>query len=204
MSEGLCRVKMCGLSRSEDIEAVNALLPDYIGFVFWEKSRRFVSDEKAAGLKKQLDGRIQAVGVFLDDAIDHIADLAENGVIDLIQLHGHEDEDYIKLLRQRTKLPVIQAFVVKDESAAKLAENSTADYILLDAGYGTGQTFDWELLSDIKRPYFLAGGLDPDNVAGAISRLKPFAVDVSSGIETDGQKDPVKMKAFMSNITKES
>ena len=196
----LVNIKMCGLSRPEDIEAANELLPDYIGFVFWEKSRRYVSDEAAAELKGKLDKRIKAVGVFLDDDISHIKKLLEDGVIDMIQLHGHEDEEYIKSLRQMTQKTIIQAFVIHDRDDFKKAEKSSADYILLDSGTGSGETFDWELLKNAERPYFLAGGLNPKNVSEAVARLHPYAVDVSSGIETDGYKDPDKMKSFMDSI----
>ena len=191
---------MCGLSRQEDIIAANELMPEYIGFVFWEKSRRYVTDETARELKGQLDKRIKAVGVFLDDEMEHIVSLAKAGTIDLIQLHGHEGGAYIDRLRTYTDKPIIQAFLVHDRDDLMRAESSKADYILLDAGTGSGETFDWNILSGGSRPYFLAGGLNPENAAGAVTLLHPYAVDVSSGIETDGHKNPEKMRAFAESV----
>lgn len=195
----MTRIKMCGLSRMMDIEAANEIGPELIGFVFWEKSRRFVSDENALRLKQRLKPDIAAVGVFLDDDMDHIISLCERGIIDMIQLHGHEDEAYISALRSRTNKPIIKAFVIHDREDLKAANDSIADYILLDSGTGSGEPFDWRVLENTDRPYFLAGGLTPENVAEAVKLLRPYAVDVSSGIETDGKKDPVLMREFIKN-----
>lgn len=199
----MTKIKLCGLSRPCDIAAANALRPDYIGFVFAKKSRRYVSQEQAAGLKKMLDRKIPAVGVFVDEDPGTIAELLEKGIIDLAQLHGKENEKDIEQLRRLTKRPVIQAFRVETEAQIRIAEASPADYILLDSGAGTGKVFDWSLLEHIKRPYFLAGGLTPDNVETAVTQLKPYAVDVSSGIETDGWKDKRKMTAFTAAVRKD-
>ncbi len=198
----MTKIKLCGLMEKRDIKTVNELLPDYIGFVFWEKSRRYISPDKAHELKSILDPRIKAAGVFLDAKIEEIEDIALKKTIDVIQLHGHENREYIEALKSRVALPIIQAFVLGDDPAEtlRLAEKSNADYILLDSGTGSGETFDWGLLRDVKRPYFLAGGLDQNNVSGAVEALHPFAVDVSSGIETDGKKDPDKMKAFVKAV----
>ena len=196
-------IKMCGLSRECDIQAVNAIKPEYIGFVFWAKSKRYISSEKAFELKKLLDKDIKAVGVFVDESVEKIAELLENGIIDIAQLHGHETEDYIKQLRELTDKPVIQAFRIRSSSDMEKAVNSTADMILLDAGMGDGKIFDWSLIKEIKRPYFLAGGLNCDNIAEAVKILQPYAVDVSSGIETDGLKDMKKMAEFSAIVRKE-
>ena len=134
--------------------------------------------------------------MFVNEEAAVIADLLNTGVIDIAQLHGSEGETEIAALRALTQKPIIQAFQVKTEEDVRTAEKSTADLILLDSGAGTGTTFDWEILHNVKRPYFLAGGLDPENVADAIKRAHPYAVDVSSGIETDGIKDKEKMAAF--------
>ena len=190
------KIKFCGLSRLEDIEAVNQLHPDYIGFVFAGKSKRYVTPKQAAELRKLLHPEIQAVGVFVDEPPEAVAELLQTGVIDLAQLHGLEDEVYITKLKALTDKPVIQAFKVQKEEDLAAAEGSSADYILLDSGAGCGKTFDWGLLERIERPYFLAGGLDPSNVGDAVRMLHPYAVDVSSGIETDGKKDEGKMEAF--------
>ena len=192
------RIKLCGLSRVCDIEAANELKPDYIGFVFAPGSRRYVPPCRARELKEMLLPGIQTVGVFVREDPEVIAGLLDDGIIDLAQLHGGEDEDYIHRLRELTDRPVIKAFRIDSEEDIRAAEASSADYILLDSGSGgTGTAFDWKLLSDMKRPYFLAGGLDP------VRRLKPCGVDVSSGIETEGQKDKSKMAAFVHAVRKE-
>ena len=200
----MTRIKLCGLSRSCDIAAVNALDPEYIGFVFAAKSRRYVSAEKAAELKGLLKTGIKAVGVFVKENHATVADLLNEGIIDIAQLHGGEDEAYIRHLRTLTDKPVIKAFRIDHKQDVQDAEESTADYILLDSGSGgTGTVFNWELIKNIKRPYFLAGGLGPDNVEEAVRSLQPYAVDVSSGIESDGLKDKTKMAAFVAAVRKE-
>ena len=193
----MTRVKMCGLRRAEDIEATNRLMPEYIGFVFAPASRRYIAPEEAAALRQRLRPGIRAVGVFVDAKESAAARLLAEGVIDIAQLHGNEDGAYIARLKARTGKPVIRAFRVKNAEDLRAAEASPADMILLDAGAGDGKTFDWSLLSSVSRPFFLAGGLTPENVAEAVKRYHPFAVDVSSGIETDGFKDCNKMRAFM-------
>ncbi len=198
----MTKIKLCGLSRTEDIEAVNELKPEYIGFVFAPKSRRYVTPQAAAELKQLLSAEIQAVGVFVNESPEKIAELLRSGVIDIAQLHGDEDEDYISRLRQLTDKPIIKAFRVKTEKDIADAERCSADYILLDSGAGTGTVFDWKLPANIRRSYFLAGGLSPDNVGKAVAALHPFAVDVSSGIETDGTKDKTKMAAFAAAVRK--
>ena len=194
----MTKIKLCGLSRPCDIEWANALMPDYIGFVFAQKSKRFVSPERAKALREGLDSNIRAVGVFVNEAPEAVADLLNTGVIDMAQLHGGEDEEYIKALRGLTDKPLIKAFRVDSPADLEKARNSSADYVLLDNGAGgTGTAFDWALLKGFDRPYFLAGGLGPGNVRQAIMALDPFAVDVSSGIETNGAKDYMKMTAFV-------
>jgi len=192
----MTRIKLCGISRTEDIEAVNRIFPDYIGFVFAGKSKRYVSKEKAAELKRRLDKRIRAVGVFVNEDYMTVAEYLSEGLIDIAQLHGNEDDDYIDMLRRFSGKPVIKAFRISGKDDLLTATESAADYILLDAGAGDGITFDWSILRDMKRPFFLAGGLDTENVKDAVEMLSPFAVDVSSGIETEEVKDPEKMKAF--------
>lgn len=199
----MTRIKLCGLSRSCDIEAANELMPDYIGFVFATKSKRYVSPQKAAELKYLLEPQIKAVGVFVNETPEQIADLLNKGIIDIAQLHGDENEDYIWHLRELTDKPIIKAFRIETSSDIKTAKQSTADYILLDSGAGTGTVFDWNLIKNIKRPYFLAGGLSLDNVENAVKFLHPYAVDVSSGIETKGLKSKTKMSAFVAAVRKE-
>jgi len=195
------RIKLCGMSRPCDIEAVNCLHPEYIGFVFAKKSRRYVSPAQAAGLKKILEPGILSVGVFVDEEPEQIISLLAAGVIDIVQLHGREDETYIQGLRARTDAPIIKAFSVEGEQDICRAAKSPADFVLLDAGSGgTGTAFDWNFLKKMNRPYFLAGGLDASTVREAVRRFHPYAVNVSSGVETDGVKDAEKMRAFVQAV----
>ena len=193
----MTKVKFCGLTRERDIEAVNRLLPDFIGFVFWEKSKRKIDVDTAKRLKSALDPKIKAVGVFVNEDIKQISKIANENIIDIVQLHGNEDSDYIKSLRNLTPKPIIQAVQVRNYEDIKKAEDSAADFILLDAGQGAGVNFDWNLAKAIRRPYFLAGGLNVSNIGEAVEKLEPFAVDVSSGIEVAGIKDEGLMREFM-------
>lgn len=197
----MTKIKLCGLKRPCDIEYVNELNPEYIGFVFVKKSKRYISPKEAEALRKQLNEKIIPVGVFVDEDIDIIADLIRSNVICAVQLHGSESEDYIKALKEEmTGKTIIKAFQIKNREDVKLANKSLADYVLLDSGCGSGETFDWSLISEITRPYFLAGGLTLENVKIAIEELNPFAVDASSSLETDGFKDKEKMTAFVNVV----
>ena len=200
----MTRIKMCGLRRPEDIEAAGELLPEYIGFVFFPGSKRYVAPETARALKAGLNPGIRTVGVFVDEKPETVAKLLSDGTIDLAQLHGSEDEAYLADLRKRTDKPLIRAFRVRGAEDALRAQASSADEILLDAGAGDGKTFDWSWLRQVKRPYFLAGGLTPENAGRAVRELNPYAVDVSSGIETGGFKDIVKMRAFVRAVRMEN
>ena len=200
----MTKIKLCGLSRVCDIEEANRLQPDYIGFVFAKKSRRCVTAEQAGELKKLLRPEIRAVGVFVNEAPEAVAALLNSGVIDLAQLHGSEDAEYIRRLRDLTDSPLIQAFKIRSKEDLIRAEASAADEILLDAGAGTGTVFDSSLLRNMERRYFLAGGLNPENVREAIRDLHPYGVDVSSGIETDALKDGTKMAAFVAAVREEN
>lgn len=197
----MTRIKLCGLTREQDISCVNTLIPDYIGFVFAKKSRRYIMPEEARKLKRALFPGIQTVGVFVNEAPEQVARLLNLGIIDIAQLHGSEDERYLRQLRQLTNRPVFQAFRIDKIEDVEKALNSTADMILLDSGNGgTGTCFDWELIRDIKRPYFLAGGLSPENIEEALKVCDPYGVDVSSGIETNGLKDRKKMTGFVNAV----
>lgn len=198
------KIKLCGLTRPSDVETANLLHPDFVGFVFAKKSRRYVSPERVKTLKELLHPDILAVGVFVDEEPETVAVWLSSGIIDMAQLHGKEDEAYIKKLRELTDKPLIKAFSVRDGRDIETACISSADYVLLDAGEGgTGIPFDRELLAGMNRPYFLAGGLDPSTVGEAVKRWRPYAVDVSSGIETDGMKDAEKMQLFVKNVRTE-
>ncbi len=173
-----------------DIAIVNEWKPDYIGFVFTD-SRRKVEDKQAAYLKEKLHPGIQAVGVFVNDSIEHIATLCEADAIDVVQLHGDESKEYIRELKERINKPIIRAIRVQTEENIKGGATSQTDIILLDAFHpqqygGTGEQFDIRQIPAGYRPYILAGGLTPQNVRSLISELHPYAVDVSSGVETDG------------------
>lgn len=193
----MARIKICGLSRPEDMDYANAASPDYIGFVFAE-SRRRVTAESALAMKKRLSPAIKAAGVFVDAEQSFIAEICKKGIIDIIQLHGAEDGEYIAAVKALTGKPVIKAFCVKGAKGAAEAENSPADWVLFDAyspeeAGGTGVTFDWSAIKNVRRPFFLAGGLNVSNMESAFRELNPFCFDVSSGAETGGFKDGRKM-----------
>ena len=196
----MIKIKICGITRPCDIDAVNSAMPDYIGFVFAD-SRRKVSPGQAAELRGKLAKGIIPVGVFVDEAVEHVLSLVQDGVIAVIQLHGAEDEEYIQKLKRLTTKPVIKAVSVQKSGDVQKWTDTCADYILLDnKSGGTGQTFDWGLIGETNKPYFLAGGLDTDNIAAAISQAVPFAVDASSGVETDGLKDHAKIDEFIRRV----
>ncbi len=193
-------LKICGLSRMEDVIAVNRHGADYAGFVFFKKSKRYIDPYKAGELIEFLRSDIKSVGVFLDEPLDSVISTARISGVEMIQLHGHESEEYVEYVKRTLERPVIKAFKADEEGALEKALHTTADYVLIDSGAGTGKKFDWNILKDFKREYFLAGGLDPDSVGEAISLLEPFAVDVSSGVETDGIKDEKKIESFIKAV----
>lgn len=192
----MSKIKICGLKRPEDIRAVNKAGPDFAGFVIEvTKSSRCVSREQVRELTAGLKEGILPVGVFVNAPIELVAQLCREDTIALAQLHGQEDEAYIRELRRYTDKPLIQAFSVKSEEDISRALLSRADYILLDQGSGgTGSTFDWSLIPHISRPFFLAGGLGVRNLRQAVEQVKPWAVDLSSSLETEGFKDPEKIR----------
>lgn len=193
----MTKIKLCGLTRKCDIEWVNELKPEYIGFVFFPKSSRYISFDNAEKLRKSLDSTITTVGVFVNEKIENIEALVKNGIIDMVQLHGNEGNEYITLFKSKIKCPLIQAFRVETESDIQKANESLADYIMLDSAGGTGQRFNHKLIKGIKREFFLAGGLDSKNVGEAIMNCSPYAVDASSSLETNGVKDRTKMTEFV-------
>ena len=198
-------IKLCGMMQPKDVIAACELGADYIGFVLSDGFRRSVglgtfcelagyADDYSAGIKK--------VGVFVNEPIEGITQYYAE-MLDLIQLHGKEDNGYITRLRELTGKPIIKAFTVRTGEDIKAAVKSKADYVLLDSGTGTGKSFDHSLIEDIDRPFFLAGGLTSENVGDAIEAFHPFAVDASSSLETDGNKDKNKMAAFVAAVRKE-
>ncbi len=201
----MTKIKLCGMMCETDIETANRLQPDLVGFVFAKKSRRYVTDEQAAGLRRALSDRIPAAGVFVNEEISHVVRLLQLGVINVVQLHGGEGEEYLKELRKQTDAPIIRAFRIRErEDIAKVRAFDENTKILLDAGSGDGMTFRWEWLKDADFDFYLAGGLTVENVAEAVRIYHPYGVDVSSGIETDGRKDIRKMEAFVRTVRKEN
>lgn len=194
-------VKICGLMRVEDADAVNAAGADFAGFILTAGFRRSIGAELAGAISARLDKAVTPVGVFVDEPVENIAPFVEAGTIRMVQLHGGEDDAYIDALRRRLPdTPVMKAFKVRTAADVEAANASGAHAVLLDNGQGTGEAFDWGLLASIDRPYILAGGLTPDNVAAAVRRLRPHAVDMSSGVETDGRKDPEKIHAAVQAV----
>ena len=195
------KIKICGLRREEDIAYANEVRPDFVGFILTEGFRRSITDDEARKLKSKLDAEIPVVGVFVNDSEERIAQLLEEGVIDAAQLHGTEDEETIVYLKARTGKPVIKAVKAENRFVVEAWLDSAADYLLLDSGTGSGKTFDWnildELLADyggeLPKKFFLAGGIHAGNVEEAHKRWRPYAVDLSSSVETDGTKDLGKM-----------
>ena len=189
------KIKICGLKCPEDIAYVNEAKPDYCGFIIeFPKSSRNVTGDQVRTLTANLHPDIIPVGVFVNASPERVEELLLDGTIQIAQLHGQEDEDYIRRIQRNTRHQVIKAFSVKTTQDIELALQSPADYILLDQGSGgTGKTFDWSLIPEITRPFFLAGGLGPDNLEQAVRTIRPYAVDLSSSVETDGVKDRSKI-----------
>ncbi|MDE5699397.1 MAG: phosphoribosylanthranilate isomerase [Lachnospiraceae bacterium] len=240
----MTKVKICGLKTLADVEKVNRYLPEYIGFVFAD-TKRFVTDEQALRMRKALDKRIQAVGVFINEPMEHIVELCDRGVINAVQLHGEESEDYIRELRQETDTTVIKAVKVQSVEPVLKRMSQEADYMLFDTYKkgepgGTGERFSLDILKEsLKKlrvcgqaikPYFLAGGLHWQNVTEVLGQMECntfrecnmfadcntfaernvfaecntlaecIAVDVSTGVETDGIKDEKKIRQFIENV----
>lgn len=206
----MVKIKICGMRRSEDIEMANRYKPDYIGFVFADSPRK-VSYEQAKELSEFLSDDIVPVGVFVNDHMKLIVDLFKDGIIEMAQLHGDEDEKYIRNLKDKSieetgkQIPVINAIEIKDgadyNDELLKWRDSASDYFILDSGKGSGKTFDWSLIDKesefFKNSIFLAGGLNSENLALAIEEFNPFAVDLSSSVETDGFKDDKKIKEII-------
>lgn len=204
-ANGPVKIKICGLRTLADVQAVNEQLPEYTGFIFDPSRKRYISPEQAEELRRRLDARIRPVGVFVNAGTEEIRRVLEICRLDMVQLHGQETDEEIRRLRKeykgRSGLCIVKAFRIENEEDVRKAENSAADEILLDHGAGgTGESFDWSLLKNCRRRFFLAGGLTPDNLQLAIEEAKPYAVDVSSSLETDGRKDPCKIRRFVTAV----
>lgn len=200
----MIKIKICGLSRECDIDYVNEAQPDFVGFVF-AKSKRQITKQQAIFLKKKLDINIKVVGVFVNADIDYVNDILDAGIIDIVQLHGNEDDKYILRIKQITDKPIIKAVRVENKDSIIRAENMIADYLLFDNGNGgTGKAFDWEIIGkEIKKPFFLAGGINVQNATNGIEITNPYAIDISSGVETNGVKDKAKILEIIRIIRNE-
>ena len=215
------KIKFCGLFRECDIDYANALKPDFVGFIFVEHSRRFVDFATAKALKSRLDSEIKAVGVFVDSPVNRIIEVLGEGIIEVVQLHGNENNAYISALREMSakyltqNLPIIKAIKVHNSHSLLESQNLNADFILLDSpNAGSGRAFDWNALAQslaksqnfthtFQTRFFLAGGVNVENIQSAIA-LKPFCIDISSGIESNGVKDFAKMQTIINAIRGES
>lgn len=197
------KIKICGLRGPEDVEYANLLMPDYIGFVF-AKSKRQITVEEAVRMKAHLSPQIGAVGVFVNEESDLIIDMLLRGIIDVAQLHGNESKNTVQEIKDATGRPVWKAISVTSKQDIKSWIGTATDCLVLDNGQGTGKTFDWRLLREIECPYFLAGGIQADNIQEAIQTVNPYGIDVSSGAETNGRKDFEKMQYLIEQVRKTS
>ena len=192
------KIKICGIKSFEDVAIINKELPDYCGFIIdFPKSHRSITKEVARELSKKVNPSIEKVGVFVNSPIEDVVALLKEGVIDMAQLHGDEDEAYIRRVQRESDRPVMKAIIIRDDFDIFRAKESPADLVLLDAGKGSGESFNWDLIFDMNRKYVLAGGLDETNIKKAIEQLHPYALDLSSSLETNGNKDPQKVKNVM-------
>ena len=192
------KIKICGLMRPEDIDAVNEYRPDLAGFILARGRRRSLTDQQMRELVRALRPEIQSAAVFLDQDPAWIVELAAQDLMDVIQLHGQESNEEIRFLRENTDKKIIKAFRIEKADDIRKAQESEADLVLLDSGVGgTGEVFDWSLPEQMHRPYILAGGLNSENVRTALGQMHPYAVDVSSGVETGHCKDPEKIRQFI-------
>lgn len=197
----MTKIKICGLYRERDIDFVNQYLPDYAGFVIsFPRSHRSLSPEKAGKLVRLLNPGIPAVGVIVNQPLEQAARLLEEHVVDILQLHGSESGDYIRALKERTGQEVWKAFQIRSRADLDAAKACPADRIILDNGAGTGEVFDWALLKGFDRPFFLAGGLGPQNAVRAVKTVHPYGIDLSSGVETDGLKDKGKISSVIASV----
>ena len=201
------KIKFCGIRRLEDVAAVNLCQPDYMGMILSGGFRRSISQEQAQRLVQEKSATIEAVGVFVNESSETICRMAEQLHLQVIQLHGNESAEQIQTLQQKTGLPVWKALRIGTLEDLEAAGTNPADCLILEgktgAGIGgTGVCADWELLArhSWNRSFFLAGGLQPENVLGAIATVSPTGVDFSSGIEEDGVKSLRRMKQLMTLI----
>ena len=203
------KVKICGLRSLEAARAAESSGADFLGFILWPESRRYVSASQAAGIVRALNDGAMTVGVVVDQPMEEVAALARRCRLNAIQLHGHEPPEYAETLRRKADVRIIKAFRWRDDFSAGTANEYPADYILLDtfkkgmAG-GTGEAFRWREAAEetrkLNKPLLLAGGISETNAEEAARTLSPFALDVSGSLEENGEKSPEKLAAFMQEI----
>lgn len=193
------KIKICGIRRKKDIEYVNIALPDYIGFILSSGFSRSIDFDRAKMLKSLISPKIKVVGVFVNDNIDYINKFIDERIIDLVQLHGDENNNFCK----KISLPVIKMIKCNDLAQEKIKEYENIDYFLFDSGCGTGKTFDWSKMPKTNKPYFLAGGLNINNIKSAKKFLSPYCFDVSSGVETNSYKDKNKILTIVRSVKNE-
>lgn len=191
------KIKICGLKSLEDISFVNEAQVDFAGFIFAKESKRKISLNQTIEMKKALSKNIKSVGVFVNENIENILEVINAKVIDIIQLHGCEDNEYINTLKSKTDLKIIKALKA-DENLKYNIDNTLADFVLIDSYNknnfgGTGEVFDWGLIPETDKKIFLAGGLNTQNIINAINKITPYCADINSGVETDGKKDKNKI-----------
>ena len=196
----MIKIKLCGVSCPEDVELVNRLHPDYVGFLFINDPQQ-IDQKTAASLRKRLDPSIEVIGVFENERPLFITNLLRQGIIDAVQLRGRETEDDIQAIRQQVNCPVLQMVRVETPADVLRSEWSVADYLLLTGtADAPGNAFNHALARYSRRPFFLAGGLNPGNVKDAIKACHPYAVDVRTGIRTNGRMDPEKAEEFIRQV----
>ncbi len=198
------KIKICGLTRKEDIQIANRYKPDFIGFVFAD-GRRKLSFSTAESLRGELSKEIKVVGVFVNEPLDNFKDIVKNNLVDLIQLHGDETASYLLKLKEITNKSIIKVIRAKSGDYIKSQLLSECGYFLLDSYKkglygGSGIAFDYSMLPKINKPFFIAGGLNRDNILDCILRTKPYGVDISSGVETNGVKDEGKVAEIIQMI----
>ncbi|MQS52563.1 phosphoribosylanthranilate isomerase [Companilactobacillus mishanensis] len=187
----MTKIKICGLMTLDDIKAVNEAKPDLAGFIF-APGRHQINLEQALKMRKELDPSIKSVGVFVNAPLDEMLTVIDSGAVSMIQLHGNETSDTIKLLQDKN-IPVIKVY-----KPDNLPTSTTADYLMIDSGSGNGKPIQWDKLRiKTDKPLIIAGALDTSNVEQAIKTTEPDFVDLSRGVETDGSKDPIKINKIV-------
>lgn len=187
------KIKICGLRRLEDVDFVNEAKPDFASVILCRRFWRGIDFEQAKAIRKRLDSNIPLVGVFVNDRFTDVLVSLRQGIVDMVQLQGTESEEYITNIQLMSRKPVIKACQLDSPDVIPYAVHSAADYILL--GTGNGKTFDWSMLKDVKRPFFLSGGLTPENISDALEKVHPWGVDFFNGVETNQVIDREKVLA---------